>query len=136
MPDDVAKYRVLVVDDDVLQLDVVSRTLRAFGFEVATSQSAIGVTNSVRAFKPDVVLVDVNIPEMSGDKVVEVVRRLSQGAARYVFYSACDEATLRKLAAQSRADGWITKSTVGLELAAKLRTFCAVAPRAGSIPDW
>jgi two-component system OmpR family response regulator len=130
MPDETAKYRVLIVDDDALQLDVAARTLRSYGFEVSTSQSAFGVTNSVRSFKPDVVLVDVNIPELSGDKVVEVVRRLSQAGTRYVFYSACDEGTLRRLAHQSRADGWITKSTVGQELATRIRKICAVATRA------
>jgi DNA-binding response OmpR family regulator len=118
-----AKRRVLIVDDDELHLDMVSRTLRSHGFEVATSQTAIGVSNSVRAFKPDVVLVDVNIPALSGDKVVETVRRLSQGNARYVLYSACDEATLRALARQSQADGWISKSETGAALVARLRPF-------------
>ena len=117
------KWRILVVDDDELHLDLVSRTLRAHGFEVATSQSAIGVSNSVRSFRPDVVLVDVNIPALSGDKVVETVRRLSQGGARYVLYSACDESTLRTLARQSQADGWISKSETGAALVSRLRPF-------------
>ena len=128
MADEPAKPRVLVVDDDPIQLELVSRTLKGYGFEVATSESPIGVTNSVRSFKPDVVLVDVNIPAMSGDKVVEVVRRLSDGGARYVLYSACDEGTLRRLAARTRADGWISKTKVGHELAAELQRLCAVRP--------
>jgi two-component system OmpR family response regulator len=126
--DDSSKYRVLIVDDDAVHLEIASRTLRGQGFEVTTSQSAIGVTNSVRAFKPHVVLVDVNIPEMSGDKVVELVRRLSQGSSRYVLYSACDETSLRRLAAQSGADGWISKSTIGMDFVTRLRGFCYRTP--------
>jgi two-component system OmpR family response regulator len=122
MKDD-PKYKVLIVDDDAFQLEVVSRTLRSYGFEVVTAESPIGVSNSVRSFKPDVVLVDVNIPALSGDKVIETVRRLSQGSARFVLYSACDEAELRTLAGQSKADGWISKSETGQALVARIRSF-------------
>jgi two-component system, OmpR family, response regulator len=122
MKDD-PKYKVLIVDDDAFQLEVVSRTLRSYGFEVVTAESPIGVSNSVRSFKPDVVLVDVNIPALSGDKVIETVRRLSQGSARFVLYSACDEAELRALARQSKADGWISKSETGQALVARIRSF-------------
>jgi DNA-binding response OmpR family regulator len=115
---------VLIVDDDLAQLDLASRLLRSYGFDVATCDSPIGVSNAVRSLKPDVVLVDVNLPALSGDKVVETVRRLSQGTTRFVLYSACDEASLRDLARKSRADGWISKSESGAALANKVRAFC------------
>jgi DNA-binding response OmpR family regulator len=128
MSDD-TRWRVLIVDDDPLQLDIASRTLRAYGFDVSTCESPIGVSNTVRSLKPDVVLVDVNIPALSGDKVVETVRRLSQGSARFVLYSACDESALRDLARKSRADGWISKSENGLALVNKVRSFCVARVR-------
>jgi CheY-like chemotaxis protein len=115
---------VLIVDDDQAQLDLASRLLRSYGFDVATCDSPIGVSNAVRSLKPDVVLVDVDLPGLSGDKVIETVRRLSQGTTRFVLYSACDEASLRDLARKSRADGWISKSESGPALANKVRAFC------------
>jgi len=81
-----------------------------------------------------VVLVDVNIPAMSGDKIVETVRRLSQGTARFVLYSASDETTLREMVRQGKADGWISKSDTGGALAAKVRSFCVpLSVRGGQI---
>ena len=42
------KIRVLVVDDDVDQLMLLERTLNAYGFEVRTHRSSLGVSNLVR----------------------------------------------------------------------------------------
>ncbi len=67
--------RVLVVDDDPLQLDLVERTLKAEGFEVMTCENPIGVTNIVRSFLPHVVLMDVDIPALSGDKILSIARK-------------------------------------------------------------
>jgi two-component system, OmpR family, response regulator len=122
---DEPKHKILCVDDDGDQLDLVSRILRVHGFEVMTCASPIGVSNVVRSFRPDIVLVDVNMPALSGDRTIEVVRRLVHGRAKFVLYSACDETTLRGLARQVEADGWISKSVTGLDLVNRLNGLCA-----------
>ncbi len=120
------KPKVLVVDDDALQIDLVARTLRADGFEVQTSIQSIGVSNVVRTFLPDLVLLDVNIPALSGDKLVALARKYANPGTRFILYSACDEGKLRSLAKESEADGWISKSVTGAALAARIR---ALLPR-------
>lgn len=113
--------KVLIVDDDHLQLDLVSRTLRAQNLEVMTCDSPIGVTNAVRNFLPDVVLMDVNIPALSGDRLLTIARKSAPKTTRFVLYSSNDESRLREMSRQIEADGWISKSVVGADLVARIR---------------
>jgi len=114
------KVRVLVVDDDPDQLELVRRTLSHHGFEVQTHNSALGVTNLVRSSQPDLVLLDVNFPALKGDQVVGLARRHAPQDTKFVLYSASDEARLRALALASGADGYLCKSVQGPDLIRKL----------------
>jgi DNA-binding response OmpR family regulator len=116
------KIRVLVVDDDQDQLSLVERTLSAFGFEVRTHRSSLGVSNLVRTSAPDLVLLDVNIPALSGDKVLALARAQAPANTKFILYSASDESKLRALARTCGADGYISKSVSGEALAQKLQT--------------
>lgn len=114
-------YRVLVVDDDTMQLELLERTLRSEGFVVMTCSSPIGVTSIVRSFVPHVVLMDIDIPALSGDRILALARKSAPPMTRFLLHSASDEAVLRRLAKEVEADGWISKSVTGAELAARVR---------------
>ena len=116
------KIRVLVVDDDQDQLTLAERTLSAYGFEVRTHRSSLGVSNLVRTSTPDLVLLDVNIPALSGDKVLALARAQAPAGTKFILYSASDETKLRALARASGADGYISKSVNGEALAQKLES--------------
>jgi DNA-binding response OmpR family regulator len=114
--------RVLIIDDDQQQLAMLERLLRSEGFTVETSSSPIGVSNQVRRFGPNVVLIDVNIPALSGDKLVSVIRRNAESEMmRLVLFSAADEDELRRRAREVGADGWLKKSFDATRLARDLR---------------
>jgi two-component system OmpR family response regulator len=117
------KIRVLVVDDDADLLDLVARSLSAHGIEVETHTSALGVSNRIRDTVPDVVLIDVNFPSLKGDKVVSLARQQAPANTKFILYSASDEARLRSLAIASGADGYLSKSVQGAELAQKIAAF-------------
>lgn len=117
------KLRVLVVDDDPDLLDLVARSLRVYGIEVETHLSALGVHTRIRDTVPDVVLIDVNFPSLKGDKVVALARSQAPAGTRFILYSASDEAQLRALANASGADGYLSKSVQGEELARKIESF-------------
>src|ERR1700749_2255825 len=118
------KLRILIVDDNQQQLDLTSRQLKSFGFDVATSAGSFGVSNLVRSFAPDVVLLDVEIPALSGDRLLAIARRYAEPGTRFVLFSACDET--RPLARETQADGWISKSETAEELVTRLRKLCSV----------
>jgi DNA-binding response OmpR family regulator len=113
-------FRILVVDDDPDQLDLVRRTLVPHGIEVQTHNSALGVSNLVRNGEPDLVLLDVNFPALKGDQVVGLARRYAPQGTQFILYSAADESKLRSLALASGADGYLCKSVQGAELVQKL----------------
>jgi two-component system OmpR family response regulator len=117
------KLRVLVVDDDPDLLDLVARSLRVHGIEVETHLSALGVHTRIRDTVPDVVLIDVNFPSLKGDKVVSLARAQAPAGTRFILYSASDEAQLRMLAQTSGADGYLSKSVQGEELARRIESF-------------
>jgi DNA-binding response OmpR family regulator len=115
-------YRVLIVDDDPMQLSLVGRALRGDAFSVEVSGSALGVTNLVRTFAPHLVLLDVRIPELSGDRLLTLLRRQALPGTLLILYSACDLEQLRELAMKVGADGWLSKSVELTALGGKLRT--------------
>ncbi len=128
------KIRVLVVDDDQDQLVLMERSLAAYGFDVRTHRSSLGVSNLVRSCLPDLVLLDVNIPALSGDKVLTLARAQSPEGTCFILYSASDESKLRALARSCEADGYISKSIQGEDLARKLRDIHAKRPRPVAAP--
>ncbi|MCA9718660.1 MAG: response regulator [Myxococcales bacterium] len=114
--------RVMVVDDDPDQLDMVARVLKRRGFVVETANSPFGVTNKARAFDPHLILVDVNIPALSGDQLIGLIRKnASLDHTRMILFSAMDEVELRKLAKQVGADGSIQKNFNGDYLSRKIK---------------
>lgn len=119
------KLRVLIVDDNQQQLDLTSRQLKSFGFEVQTMSGSFGVSTIIRSFLPDVVLLDVEIPALSGDRLLTIARRYAEPGTRFVLFSACDETKLRALAKETQADGWISKSETAEELVSRLRKLCS-----------
>jgi CheY-like chemotaxis protein len=115
--------RVLIVDDDALHLSLVQRLLGSYGIDVQTCDSPLGVSNTVRHSKPDVVLLDVNMAQLSGDRVLGVARRHAPPGTQFVLYSASDETVLRDLAQQVGADGWISKSTEADALVSRIQEY-------------
>jgi two-component system, OmpR family, response regulator len=115
------KLRVLVVDDDVQHLELVRRSLRAFGIDVETSDSSLGVSAIIRRTEPDLVLLDVNIPALPGDALLGLARRHAPPKTKFILFSSDDEASLRKTAATCGADGYITKSADAAVLATYLQ---------------
>ena len=70
--------RVLVVDDEESITQLVSTVLRYEGFEVETAAVGRAAVQLARTFQPDIVVLDVMLPDLDG---FEVYRRLANGSA-------------------------------------------------------
>jgi DNA-binding response OmpR family regulator len=123
--------RVLLIDDDAAMLRTASRVLTRAGFEVMTHEGAFDATNAIARFRPDVALIDINMPFMSGDRLVALLSKQRGTRTLIVFFSSNDEASLRALVASSGADGFISKSAIGGALAQRVAEFCEMAARMG-----
>ena len=66
--------RVLIADDDYDTVDTLARLLRAEGHIVQTAYTGKDVLPAVRIFRPDAIILDVSIPQMSGFAVAQAIR--------------------------------------------------------------
>src|SRR5687768_4442765 len=65
---------ILVVDDDVPILVLMRNLLREFGFDTVTAGNGPEALQQARAHKPSLILLDRNMPGMSGDEVLQELR--------------------------------------------------------------
>lgn len=106
--------RVLVIDDSPMTVQLISGALTQAGLQVENASDLATLDQRLDAGSFDLVLVDVNMPEMYGDDVVEFLRIQRKVTAKLLLYSDISEAELAEKAKAAGADGYITKSS-GLE---------------------
>lgn len=102
--------RVLAVDDDPTILRLLQVNLEMEGHEVLTAEDGNSALAVIRAARPEVVLLDVMMPEMDGFQVCEAVRADPDIAdTPIVFVSARAQQADLDRGYASGADGYITK---------------------------
>ena len=118
------RQRILIVDDDAAHLQSTKGILEAEGYDVMTHDQPFGSTNAILQYRPDLVLLDVNMPGLSGEKLAEVYRANAKTRmSRVMLYSSNDEDILRTAARRLQLDGYICKgnpATLRLRVAAIL----------------
>jgi DNA-binding response OmpR family regulator len=112
--------RLLVIDDDPLQLELVQRALARDGFDVRTAVTLDALVAEAARFSPELVLVDVNLPDTQPEQAIPVVRDVARGA-RIILYSAWDESRLRALVLRTGADAFLSKSESIFGIGPRLR---------------
>jgi two-component system OmpR family response regulator len=111
--------RVLVVDDDPYITDLVATTLRYEGFDVSTVRSGREAMTIVDSFVPDLIVLDVMLPDVEG---FEVQRRLADSGRRTpVLFLTARDATEDKVQGLSIGDDYLTKPFSLEELVARIR---------------
>jgi CheY-like chemotaxis protein len=73
------KYRILVVDDDPSIREIMARVLEGIGYNVSTAEHGFDALLQLRMVTPDVIISDLNMPQMSGFEFLSVVRRRFPG---------------------------------------------------------
>jgi two-component system, OmpR family, response regulator len=101
---------VLLVDDDDALAEMTERLLAGHGMKVTRTGTSLGVSNLTRRLRPDIVLLDVELPALTGDAVVALLRKSAPPNTRIVLYSSHDETTLRSISRRTGVDGWVSKS--------------------------
>ena len=119
---------LLVVDDEPTIVELLAASLRYEGFVVETATTGSDALQAVRRSRPDLILLDVMMPEMDG---FEVVRRLRQSgqAVPVVFLTAKDTPEDAVEGLTEGADDYVTKPFSLAEVVARIR---AVLRRTGA----
>ena len=124
--------KILVIDDDEKLLGAVRRLLNAAGMEVVTSASSLHLPKLVQREKPDLILLDIEMPTLSGEHVLDFTKLFDFLAAiPIVLHSAKSEEELKSLVQRSNAVGYIKKTGNPLSLVSQVKAFLDTSrPRA------
>ncbi|CAM3166517.1 MULTISPECIES: response regulator [Vibrio] len=102
--------KILAVDDSVSIRQMVSHTLRDAGYEVETANDGQDALNKVASSKFDVVISDVNMPNMGGFELVKALRGKPQYKFVPILMLTTETSTEKKQQGKSAgATGWLVK---------------------------
>lgn len=112
--------RILLVDDEPLITESLTYSLELEGFEVMTLEEGAHVLETVEEYQPDLIVLDVMLPGMSG---LEICRRLRETSAiPVIMLTARGEEIDRVLGLEGGADDYLAKPFSFRELLARIRS--------------
>lgn len=111
--------KILVIEDDSEIVEICRDYLRAGGYTVSTAQDGIKGLAAARREKPDLVVLDLMLPEMDGLDVCRHLRRESD--VPIIMLTARVEETDKLIGLELGADDYITKPFSPRELIARVR---------------
>ncbi|MFZ9881961.1 MAG: response regulator [Phycisphaerales bacterium] len=125
---DLSNARILLVDDNQQNLELMQAYLESLPCALATARDGVEAIDAVHRFKPDLVLLDVMMPKMSG---FEVCRKLKGDPATrdivVIMVTALHEVGDHERAVESGTDDFLTKPVNKLELLTRVRSLLRVA---------
>src|SRR5215211_3431622 len=111
--------KILVIDDEPAITNLVTAYLKTEGYEVYTAADGTAGLKAARAFKPDLIILDVMLPGMDG---IELLSRLRRESEVYVIMlTARTEETDKIVGLSVGADDYVTKPFSPRELVARVK---------------
>jgi pilus assembly protein CpaE len=127
--------KILVVDDDVDTLRLVGLMLQRQGYTITAASSGNQALTLSQADKPDLILLDVMMPDMDG---YEVTRRLrsnpSTSGVPIIMFTAKSQVDDKVMGFEAGVDDYLTKPTQPRELFAHVKAVLARGKKPGSPP--
>jgi two-component system alkaline phosphatase synthesis response regulator PhoP len=114
-----AGERILVVDDEANIVDLVKLYMEREGFKVESASDGISAFEKIRADEPDLVVLDIMLPEMDGFEVCRQTRALSE--VPIIMLTARDEDFDKIVGLELGADDYMTKPFNPRELVARVK---------------
>ena len=104
------RRKILIVDDDPDAVELLRFTLKQAGFRVGTAENGVMALRKVCSLRPDLILLDLMMPELDGFAVCETLRRDPVTAAiRIILLTAASSEFVRLTALDSGATEYMTK---------------------------
>jgi CheY-like chemotaxis protein len=109
------KKKILLIDDSEITLAMEKAVLEARGYDVRATSSLIEFENTIRDWRPDLILTDIHMPEAKGTDICRTLKNeYGTQDIPIVLFSSLGDDELSKLAEQVGADGFLSKAN-GLE---------------------
>ena len=123
---------ILLIEDEDSISDPLASALRKEGFDVRTAETAAAGLEAFRARPPDIVLLDVMLPDGDGKDVLRLIR--SSSRVPVVMLTARGEEMDRVLGLELGADDYVTKPFSAAELVARMRAVLRRSEPAAAAP--
>jgi two-component system alkaline phosphatase synthesis response regulator PhoP len=115
----ISMTKILIVDDEPSIVNLVTAYLKPEGYEVYTAVDGPSGLKAARAFKPDLVILDIMLPGMDGLEVLSRLRRESE--VYVILLTAKTEETDKIVGLSVGADDYVTKPFSPRELTARVK---------------
>jgi len=119
MPDEFERRRILVVDDEERMVRFIRMNLEHDGFQVSEAFNGKEAIQKIRDVTPDLILLDVMMPDLDGFEVLETVREVSQ--VPVIMLTAKGEEDDRVRGLELGADDYVTKPFSPRELVSRVK---------------
>ena len=113
------KPSILVVEDDAPVRNLITTTLKAHDYKYITAPNGAAAILEASSHNPDIVLLDLGLPDMDGVEIIEKIRTWSN--VPIIVISARSEDADKIAALDAGADDYLTKPFSVEELLARLR---------------
>lgn len=110
--------KILVIDDDSAVTDLLSLLLKSQGFDVTVTNNSTDGLNIIRENQPDLLVLDLMMPEIDGWEVCKAVRAFSD--VPIIVLSALNDPSMIASVLDSGADDYLTKPTPSRVLVAHI----------------
>jgi DNA-binding response OmpR family regulator len=117
-----SRATILVVDDVATVRTWACAVLTRAGLDVVAEEEPTRISVSVSRYHPDLVLLDVSMPTISGDRIVGAVKNFTHPPL-VVLHSSKPQAELQELCRRSGADGFIVKTSNPDDFVHQVRMF-------------
>ncbi len=120
-------YKILLVDDEPVNLKILSAMLAPEGYEISQAASGPEALSMVKDILPDIVLLDVMMPEMDGFQVCQKLKEDEQTRIiPIVMVTALQEKIHRQQAMEAGADDFISKPVDRIELIIRVKSLLRI----------
>ena len=113
-------YRILVVDDDKDIVQTIKGNLELDGYEILTASDGHSCLQMAREQRPDLVILDLNLPDIDGIKACQIMRR--EYDFPIIMLTAREGVSDKVLGLECGADDYIVKPFNSLELSARIKS--------------
>ena len=122
-------HKILAIDDHLETLSILVTTLKSHGYRVVFSQSPFKGLELVESERPDLLLVDMNMPGMNGLEVVRKVRAIPDlSGMPIVMFTAEGDSENKRIGFQVGVDDYILKPTEPAELIERVESLLRDVP--------
>ena len=121
--------KILVVDDEPDAIELIKFNLKAAGYEVVTAADGEEALKKARSLLPDLIILDLMLPEVDGLEVCKILRRDQRVSATPILMLTAKAAEIdRVLGLELGADDYVTKPFSPRELVLRVKRLLRVEP--------